>query len=177
MAEKIFTALSEMAEFLPMDANVHVICLKVTDLAGAAVAEHSLCSPPPPSSPTRACLHPAGSGQHAVRAPFVPVIVMRSSWRGVFRHLQGQSSNKFHRKCTLLFSLQITQMHSWASPIGCVASVTSYCFLLITQFSFALMAVGAGSWYTGDTEEMQLTRAFSKLPQVPVSAAALCDHW
>lgn len=31
MVEKIFTALSEMAEFLPVDANVRYICLKVTD--------------------------------------------------------------------------------------------------------------------------------------------------
>lgn len=31
MAEKIFTAFSDMADFFPVDANIF-ICLKVTDL-------------------------------------------------------------------------------------------------------------------------------------------------
>lgn len=43
MAEKIFTALSEIGEFIPTDANVYILCLKVTDLAEAAAAGTQWC--------------------------------------------------------------------------------------------------------------------------------------
>lgn len=43
MAEKIFTALSEIAEFIPIDANVYILCLEVTDLAEAAAAGTQWC--------------------------------------------------------------------------------------------------------------------------------------
>lgn len=100
MAERIFTA-SRNGTILPCGCKcIHFMCLRVSGL-GIVSTSVLLCIHPAQQD---VCLHPAGSGQHTLHAPFIPEVVHTAVMaEKFFATSKDKAVTTFHRKRTLLF--------------------------------------------------------------------------
>lgn len=133
MAEKIFRALSEVAEFFSVDVNTCVLfVLKLQTLrcgcsCMSLLVNNSFHSPPPPPSPTRGLFPPCSLWvAHSACSVYPYGGVYGNYVREVICHLQGQGSNKVSQKVHPVFlvinrtSTQLGLSHWLAQLSRCV---------------------------------------------------------